>query len=113
MAIENMERTLVKMYVGEELAQELTLITDLNYFDPNPLGVALKDGMTSHIFYDDIYNIPTKGMVYSNGEFLDGPNGQTFRIHSPARDIEYDLCIFLKDDVVLDFLAYTKQSSII
>lgn len=103
MVIENMESVLLKMYVGEELAQELRLIIDSNHFDPNPLGIALKEGMTSHIHYEDIYNIPTKGMIYFNGGFIDGPNGETFRIHSPARDINYDLFVFLKNDVVLDF----------
>lgn len=103
MSIKDLEQTTVKMYVGEELAQQINLITDNSYFDPNGLGVALKNGMTNYIHYDDIYNIPTKGMTYSNGIFIDGPNGETFRIHSPARDIDYDLFVFLKDDVVLDF----------
>jgi hypothetical protein len=103
MVIENMQSISLKIYVGEELAQELKVIIDENHFDPNPLGIALQNGMTSHIHYDDIFNIPTKGMIYSNGMFIDGPNGETFRIHSPARDIDYDLFVFLKDNVVLDF----------
>jgi len=103
MLIQNMKNVLLKMYVEGELSQELTLITDSNHFDPNPLGVALKNGMTNHIYYNDIYNIPTKGMIYLNGQFINGVNGETFRKHNPARDIDYDLFIFLKDDEVLDF----------
>lgn len=103
MSIKDLENIKVRMYVEEELAQEIVLIIDENYFDPNGLGVALKNGMTSHIHYDDIYNIPTKGMIYQDGVFIDGPNEETFRIHNPAKDINYDLFIFLKDNIVLDF----------
>lgn len=103
MVIKNIEKTLVKMYVDGEFAQEINFITDSNYFDPNPLALALKEGMTSHIHYEDIYNIPTKGMIYSNETFIDGPNGETLRIHNPAKDMDYDLFIFLKNNIVLDF----------
>jgi hypothetical protein len=101
MLLSDFERILVKMYVEGELAQELNLIT--NGYDPHPLGVALKNGMTNHIYYNDIYNIPVKGMIYEDGVFIDGPKGETFREHYPARDLDYDLFIFLKDNEVLDF----------
>lgn len=103
MSMINMEKTLVKMYVDGEFAQEINFITDSNYFDPSPLALALKNGMTDIIPYHDIYNIPTKGMIYSNEIFIDGLNGETFRKHLPARDIDYSLFIFLIDDKVFDF----------
>lgn len=101
MDINEFERIAVRMYVDGEFAQELQLV--INGYDPHPLGVSLKNGMTSHIYYDDIYNIPVKGMIYQDGIFVDGPNGETFREHYPARDLGYDLFIFLKNDEVLDF----------
>lgn len=101
MDINEFERISVRMYVDQELAQEIKLI--INGYDPHPLGISLKNGMTSHICYDDIYNIPVKGMIYQDGIFIDGPNGETFREHYPARDLGYDLFIFLKDNEVLDF----------
>ena len=108
MDLDQFERILVRLYVDGELAQELRLI--VSGYAPHPLGVAIKNGMTSNIHYDDIYNIPVKGMVYENGIFIDGPNGETFRQHLPAIDISYDLFVFLKDDVVLDFwLAPTEH----
>ena len=42
-------------------------------------------------------------MIYVDGDFTDGSNGETFRVHHPARDLDYDLFIFLKDNQVLDF----------
>ena len=95
------ERISVKMYVDGEFAQEVKLI--VSGYDPHPLGVSLKNGMNNHIHYDDIYNIPVKGMIYEDGIFIDGPNGETFRTHYPARDLDYDLFILLKDNEVLDF----------
>ena len=108
MDINQFERILVRLSVDGEFAQELQLV--INGYDPHPLGVALKNGMTSHIYYNDIYNIPVKGMIYEDGIFIDGPNGETFRTHYPARDLGYDLFIFLKDNEVLDFwLAPTEH----
>jgi hypothetical protein len=101
MDLNQFERILVRLSVDGEFAQELQLV--VNGYDPHPLGIALKNGMTSHIHYDDIYNIPVKGMIYQDGIFVDGPNGETFRVHNPARDTNYDLFIFLKDNQVLDF----------
>ena len=101
MDMSQFERILVRLSVDGEVAQELQLV--INGYDPHPLGVALKNGMTSHIHYNDIYNIPVKGMIYENEIFIDGPNGETFREHYPARDLEYNLFIFLKDNEVLDF----------
>jgi|LakMenEpi03Aug12_release.lakeMendotaPanAssembly.Ray.scaffolds.fasta_scaffold532164_2 hypothetical protein len=101
MDLNQFERILVRLSVDGELAQELRLI--VSGYAPHPLGVALINGMTSHIHYNDIYNIPTKGMIYEDGIFVDGPNGETFRAHQPATDINYDLFIFLKNNEVLDF----------
>jgi len=101
MDITQFERLLVKLFVDGELAQELQLI--VNGYAPHPLGVALKNGMNDHIYYEDIHNIPVKGMIYQDGVFIDGPNGETFRAHQPARDIPSDLFILLKDNEVLDF----------
>ena len=95
------ERIIVKLSVDGEFAQELGLI--VSGYSPHPLGVALQNGMTDVVHYEDIYNIPTKGMIYEDGVFIDGPNGETFRQHLPALDINYDLFIFLKDNEVLDF----------
>ena len=95
------ERISVNMYVDGEFAQEVKLI--VNGYDPHPLGVSLKNGMNNHIHYNDIYNIPVKGMIYEDGIFIDGPNGETFRTHYPARDLDYNLFILLKDNEVLDF----------
>ena len=95
------ERISVRMYVDGDFAQEIKLF--INGHDPHPLGVALKNGMNNHVHYDDIYNIPVKGMIYENGVFIDGPNGETFRVHQPARDIPSDVFILLKDNQVLDF----------
>lgn len=110
MDINQFERLLVRLFVDGELAQELQLI--VNGHSPHPLGIALKNGMTSHVHYDDIYNIPVKGMIYENGIFVDGPNGETFRAHQPARDIPSDLFIFLKDDQVLDFWLVATEHPI-
>ena len=107
MLLTDFERILVKMYVDGEFAQELNLIT--NGYDPNTLAVSLKNGMNNHIYYDDIYNIPVKGMIYENGIFIDGPNGETFREHYPARDLDYDLFVFLKDNEVLDFWLVPRE----
>jgi hypothetical protein len=101
MDINEFERILVRLSVDGEIAQELQLI--VSGYAPHPLGVAIKNGMTSNIHYDDIYSIPTKGMIYEDGIFVDGPNGETFRAHQPATDINYDLFIFLKNNEVLDF----------
>ncbi len=101
MDINQFERLLVRLSVDGELAQELNLIT--NGYAPHPLGVALQNGMTDVVSYEDIYNIPVKGMIYQDGVFIDGPNGETFRAHQPARDMPSDLFILLKDNEVLDF----------
>lgn len=101
MDITQFERITVKLSVDGEFAQELGLI--VNGYAPHPLGVALQNGMTDVVSYEDIYNIPVKGMIYQDGIFVDGPNGETFRQHLPAIDINYDLFILLKDNEVLDF----------
>ena len=110
MDINQFERLLVKLSVDGELAQELQLI--VNGYAPHPLGVALQNGMTDVVPYEDIYNIPTKGMIYQDGIFIDGPNGETFRAHQPARDIPSDLFIFLKDNEVLDFWLVATEHPI-
>ena len=110
MDINQFERLLVKLSVDGELAQELQLI--VNGYAPHPLGVALQNGMTDVVPYEDIYNIPTKGMIYEDGIFVDGPNGETFRQHYPARDVPSDLFIFLKDDQVLDFWLVATEHPI-
>jgi len=94
-----MKTVLVKMYVEEELAQEINLIVDGD--SPNPLGLALQDGMNSHILYDDLENIPSKGMVYDNEQFINGPNGETFITNTLTTDRSYELFVFLKDNKVL------------
>ena len=94
-----MTTVLVKMYVEEELAQEINLIVDGD--SPNPLGLALQDGMNSHILYDDLENIPSKGMVYDNEQFINGPNGETFITNTLTTDRSYELFVFLKDNKVL------------
>ena len=94
-----MKTVLVKMYVEEELAQEINLIVDGD--SPNPLGLALQDGMNSHILYDDLENIPSKGMIYDNEQFIDGPNGETFITNTLTTDRSYELFVFLKDNKVL------------
>jgi len=95
-----MKSILVKMYVEEELAQEINLIVDGD--NPNPLGLALQDGMNSHILYNDLENIPSKGMIYSNEQFIDGPNGETFITNVLTTDKSYELFVFLKDNMVLE-----------
>jgi len=101
MNVNEFERILVRLSVDGELAQELQLV--VNGYAPHPLAIAIQNGMTEIVPYDDIYNIPTTGMIYEDGVFIDGPNGETFRTHYPAIDINYDLFIFLKDNEVLDF----------
>ncbi len=60
-----------------------------------------QDGMNSHILYDDLENIPSKGMVYDNEQFINGPNGETFITNTLTTDRSYELFVFLKDNKVL------------
>ena len=94
-----MKSILVKMYVEEELAQEINLIIDGD--NPNPLALALQEGMNSHILYHDLENIPSKGMIYDDEQFSDGPDGETFIINALTTDRSYELFVFLKDNKVL------------
>jgi hypothetical protein len=94
-----MKSILVKMYVEEELAQEINLIIDGD--NPNPLGLALQEGMNSHILYNDLENIPSKGMTYGDEQFSNGPDGETFISNSTATDRSYELFVFLKDNKVI------------
>jgi len=98
--MDNFKSILVKMYVEEELAQQINLIVDGD--NPNPLGLALKNGMNSHVLYNDLDNIPSKGMIYNNGEFFDGPDGETFISNPLTADKSYELFVFLKDNKVLE-----------
>ncbi len=94
-----MKSILVKMYVEEELAQEINLIIDGD--NPNPLGLALQEGMNSHILYNNLNNIPSRGMIYDNDQFVNGPNGETFISNVLTTDTSYELFVFLKDNKVL------------
>ncbi len=94
-----MKTVLVKMYVEEELAQEINLIIDGD--NPNPLGLALQEGMNSHILYNNLNNIPSRGMIYDNDQFVNGPNGETFISNVLTTDTSYELFVFLKDNKVL------------
>ncbi len=94
-----MKNILVKMYVEEELAQEINLIVDGD--NPNPLGLALQEGMNYHVLHNDLENIPNRGMIYDGQQFIDGPNGETFISNILTTDKSYELFVFLKDGNVL------------
>jgi len=102
-----MKSILVKMYVEEELAQEINLIIDGD--NPNPLGLALQEGMNSHILYNNLNNIPSRGMIYDNDQFVNGPNGETFISNVLTTDTSYELFVFLKDNKVLQSWLLPNQ----
>ena len=51
--------------------------------------------------YNNLENIPSKGMTYGDEQFSNGPDGETFISNSTATDRSYELFVFLKDNKVI------------